>query len=221
MTRVVASTLHQWLKFPFEDQLITIMAEEPLTIFKETSIPYIGANAFPEATFHSFELVSMISKASELKSAWPTPTLMAAKEVLKFGYLLGQGLSAIGHRKASLIKLLNNKGGVSLGHDPSVEEFFQASKGKKRKCISQGMSISHIRVTSLAPAKVIRSKGVQESHEEESDLASLILLCPKEFSVNAIISLGDDLTSTIRHCVPGEIVGHWTSEPCFVVASAE
>ena len=85
-TGAVASTLHQRLKFPSEDQLITIMAEKPLTIFKETFIPYIGANAFPEATFHSFELVSMISKASELESAWPSVTLMAANEMLKFGY---------------------------------------------------------------------------------------------------------------------------------------
>ena len=82
----VASTLHQRLKFPSEDQLITIMAKEPLTIFKETFIPYIGANAFSEATFHSFELVSMISRASKLDSAWPFATLMAAKEMLKFGY---------------------------------------------------------------------------------------------------------------------------------------
>ena len=62
------------------------MAEEPLTIFKETFIPYIVANAFPEATFHSFKLVSMISRALELKSAWPSSTLMATKEMLKFGY---------------------------------------------------------------------------------------------------------------------------------------
>ena len=66
---VVASTLHQRLKLPSEDQLITIVTKEPLTIFKETSIPYIGANAFPEATFHNFELVSMISKALEPESA--------------------------------------------------------------------------------------------------------------------------------------------------------
>ena len=61
---VVASTFHRRLMFPSEDLLITIMAEEPLTIFKETYVPYISANAFPEATFHSFELVSVISRVS-------------------------------------------------------------------------------------------------------------------------------------------------------------
>ena len=62
------------------------MVEEPLTFFKETYVPYIGANAFSEATFHSFELVSMISRASELESVRPFAILIAAKEMLKFGY---------------------------------------------------------------------------------------------------------------------------------------
>ena len=83
------------------------------------------------------------------------------------------------------------------------------------------MSIPYIRVNFLAFAEVIRSEVVQESCEEELDLACLICLCPKEFSVNAIISPGDDLTSTIRPCVPSETVGHWIGEPCFVVAPAK
>ena len=88
-TGTVASTLHWRLKFPSKDLMVTIMAEEPLTFFKETSVAYIDANAFSEETFHSFELVSMISQALELKSAWPSTTLMAVKEMLKFGYQLG------------------------------------------------------------------------------------------------------------------------------------
>ena len=55
------------------------MAEESVTIFKETSIPYIEANAFPEASFHSFELVSMIHNASEPEFGWPKVVLMVAK----------------------------------------------------------------------------------------------------------------------------------------------
>ncbi|KAK9997875.1 hypothetical protein SO802_017478 [Lithocarpus litseifolius] len=137
---------------------IHIMAEEPLTIFKETFIPYIGSNSVLEATFHSFELVSMISRASKLKSAWPSTNLMAAKEMLKFGYQLGQGLSAAGHGNVTLIELPKNKGGFGLGYNPSDEEHFQASKVKKRKCTGQGMSIPHIRVTFSDSAEVIKSK---------------------------------------------------------------
>ena len=69
------------------------------------------------------------------------------------------------------------------------------------------MSTPHIGVTFSALAEVIRLEVAQESCEEESDLACLIRLCPKEFSVNAIISPRDDLTSTIRPYVPGKTVG--------------
>ena len=152
-------SLHQRLKFLFEDLKVTIMAEKPMTFFKETSVSYIGSNAFLEEIFHSFELVSMISRAPELELSWPSTTLMATKEMLKFSYQLGQGLGVVGHEKASLIELSNNKGGFGLGYDPSDEELFQASEGKKRKCISQGMSIPHIKVTFPAPIEVIRSEA--------------------------------------------------------------
>ena len=64
----ITSTLHRRLKFISRNQLVTIMAKEPMTIFHETSILYIDANAFPEASFHSFKLVSMIHNATEPKS---------------------------------------------------------------------------------------------------------------------------------------------------------
>ena len=77
------------LKFIYENQLITIMAEEPMTISMEKSIPYINTNAFPKASLHNFELVSMIHNALEPKSGQITVVFMATKEMLKFGYKLG------------------------------------------------------------------------------------------------------------------------------------
>ena len=62
------STFHWSLKFISQTQLITIMAENPITIFQKTSIPYIDANAFLEASFHSIKLFSMIHNALEPES---------------------------------------------------------------------------------------------------------------------------------------------------------
>ena len=81
----------------------------------------------------------MIFRASKLELAWPSATLMVTKEMLKFGYQFGQGLGAVGHGKASLIEIPNNKGGFGLSYDPSNKELFQASRGNKRKCIGQGL----------------------------------------------------------------------------------
>ena len=61
----------------------------------------------------------------------------------------------------------------------------------------------------------------KELEDKELDLACIIQLCPKEFSVNAITSSKVDLTSSIRLKMLGEIAGLWTIEPCFVVARTE
>ena len=52
--------------------------------------------------------------------------------MLKFGFQLGQGLGAIGHGKASLVELPNNKGGFDLGYNSSNENFSKTS-GKEEE----------------------------------------------------------------------------------------
>ena len=54
-------------------------------LHSKIDIYYIDANAFLEASFHSFELVYMIYNALELESSWPVAVLMAAKEMLSLG----------------------------------------------------------------------------------------------------------------------------------------
>ena len=83
--------------------------------------------------------------------------------MLMFGYKLGQGLRAIGRVSPTLIELSNNKGRFSLGYKPAHKELFQASRGKKRKCDTLGMSIPHIRTTFPKPFK--------ELEDEEPDVA--------------------------------------------------
>ena len=197
---VITSTFHRRLKFISENQLITIMAEKPMTIFQETSIPYIDANVFLEASFHSFELVSMIHNVLNLEFGWSAILLMAAKEMLKFSYKLGQGLGAVGCGSPALTELSDNKGRFDLGYEPTHEELFQASRGKKRKCNTSGMSTPHFRTTFLAPIGVIMPEPFKELEDEELHLACNIWLRCEEFSVNAIISPEENPTSLV--CFP-------------------
>ncbi|KAK9997812.1 hypothetical protein SO802_017415 [Lithocarpus litseifolius] len=88
---------------------------EDMIVVRETSIPYIDANAILEVSFHSFQLVSMIHNASEHEFGWPAVVLMAAKEMLKFGYKLGQGLGAVGRECPALIEILDKKRRFGLG----------------------------------------------------------------------------------------------------------
>ena len=117
--------------------------------------------------------------------------------MLKFGYQLGQGLGAVGHGSPTLNELSDNKGRFGLGYEPTHEELFQASRGKKRKCAISGMFIPYIRTTFPALAEVIMPEPFRELEEEEANLACIIQLCPEEFFVNVITSFVDDPTSTI------------------------
>ena len=119
------------------------------------------------------------------------------------------------------MELLDNKGRFGLGYEAIREELFQASKGKKRKCDTSGMSIPHIRTTFLAPAEAIMPEPFKELEDEGPNLAFIIRLYPKELFMNATISLEDNLTSTIRLGMLGEAACLWTIEPCFVVALIE
>ena len=101
---------------------------------------------------------------------------MAIKEMLKFGYKLGQGVGVVGHGSIAFVELLDNKGRFSFGYEPTHEELFQASKGKKRKCDTLGMSIPHIRTTFSTPTKVIMPEPFKELEDEEPDLACIIQL---------------------------------------------
>ena len=49
---------------------------------------------------------------------------MAAKEMLKSGYKLGQGLGATGHGSLTVVDLSYNKGGFGLGYKLNNEELF-------------------------------------------------------------------------------------------------
>ena len=146
---------------------------------------------------------------------------MAAKEMLKFGYQLYQGLRAVGRGSPALIKLSDNIGRFGLGYKPTHEEHFQASRGKKRKYATSGMSIPHIKTTFSAPAEVIMLEFFKESEDEEPDLACIIQLYPEEFSMNAITSFVDDTTSNIRPRMLGETTSLWTINPYFMVALTE
>ena len=108
---------------------------------------------------------------------------MAAKEMLKFGYKLGQGLKTVRHGSPALIELSNKKGRYSFGYEPTHKEIFQAFRGKKRKCAGPGMSNPYIKATFPASIEVVMPKPFKELEDEEFDLAFIIWLCSKEVFV--------------------------------------
>ena len=92
MAEAVPSSLHQKMKLIIGNQLVTILAEEPISIYNDGAIPYIDGCASEEASFHSFEFVTVIHRVAAVEPRLSKAGIMVAREFVKAGFQPGQGL---------------------------------------------------------------------------------------------------------------------------------
>uniref|UniRef100_A0A2N9F2H4 Reverse transcriptase/retrotransposon-derived protein RNase H-like domain-containing protein n=1 Tax=Fagus sylvatica TaxID=28930 RepID=A0A2N9F2H4_FAGSY len=69
------SSLHQKMKLIIENQLVTILAEKPISIYNDHAVPYINGYEFEEASFHSFEFVTVIHTVAVVEQNCLKPEL--------------------------------------------------------------------------------------------------------------------------------------------------
>ena len=74
------------MKFIICNQLVTILAEEPISIYNDPTVPCIDGNIAPEASFLSFEFVSVIHKVATIKPKMPKAVMAVAKELIGLGF---------------------------------------------------------------------------------------------------------------------------------------
>uniref|UniRef100_A0A2N9F6D8 Retrotransposon gag domain-containing protein n=1 Tax=Fagus sylvatica TaxID=28930 RepID=A0A2N9F6D8_FAGSY len=85
----VPSSLHQKMKLIIGSQLVTILAEEPISIYNDGEIPYIDGCASEEASFHSFEFVTVIHRVAAVEPRLSRAGIMVAREFVKAGFQPG------------------------------------------------------------------------------------------------------------------------------------
>jgi hypothetical protein len=59
VARAVTSSLHQWVKFIINGNLVTVRVEETLSMMKNVSIPYIETKESKDENLHAFEVVNV------------------------------------------------------------------------------------------------------------------------------------------------------------------
>uniref|UniRef100_A0A2N9G920 RNA-directed DNA polymerase n=1 Tax=Fagus sylvatica TaxID=28930 RepID=A0A2N9G920_FAGSY len=80
----VPSSLHQKMKLIIGNQLVTILAEEPISIYNDGEIPYIDGCASEEASFHRFQPGQGLGCANQGRTA--IVTLEGNKDRYGLGY---------------------------------------------------------------------------------------------------------------------------------------
>uniref|UniRef100_A0A2N9GD13 RNA-directed DNA polymerase n=1 Tax=Fagus sylvatica TaxID=28930 RepID=A0A2N9GD13_FAGSY len=167
----VPSSLHQKMKLIIGNQLVTILAEEPISIYNDGEIPYIDGCAPEEASFHSFEFVTVIHRVAAVEPRLSKAGIMVAKEFVKAGFQPGQGMDWGIPRPEGIVRWPMKPGGKELQRS-----------SKERNGLRGRWSIPHIRATFPASAMF---------QVDEGDVDELALLFTEDLNVNAITTEGD------------------------------
>uniref|UniRef100_A0A2N9H505 Uncharacterized protein n=1 Tax=Fagus sylvatica TaxID=28930 RepID=A0A2N9H505_FAGSY len=161
----VPSSLHQKMKLIIGNQLVTILAEEPISIYNDGEIPYIDGCAPEEASFHSFEFVTVIHRVAAVE-----PRLSKA------GIMVAKGIRQGGVSARARFRLCEPRKNHNC--DPGGKQRqLRGEKWPERK-----MVIPHIRTTFPASAMF---------QVDEGDVDELALLFTEDLNVNAITTEGD------------------------------
>uniref|UniRef100_A0A2N9IF90 G-patch domain-containing protein n=1 Tax=Fagus sylvatica TaxID=28930 RepID=A0A2N9IF90_FAGSY len=187
----VPSSLHQKMKLIIGNQLVTILAEEPISIYNDGEIPYIDGCAPEEASFHSFEFVTVIHRVAAVEPRLSKAGIMVAKEFVKAGFQPGQGLGYANQGRTTIVTLEGNKDRYGLGYTPTRRDRQMAYEARRQRAAAKlkgekwperKMAIPHIRATFPASAMF---------QVDEGDVDELALLFTEDLNVNAITTEGD------------------------------
>uniref|UniRef100_A0A2N9HUQ1 G-patch domain-containing protein n=1 Tax=Fagus sylvatica TaxID=28930 RepID=A0A2N9HUQ1_FAGSY len=187
----VPSSLHQKMKLIIGNQLVTILAEEPISIYNDGEIPYIDGCAPEEASFHSFEFVTVIHRVAAVEPRLSKAGIMVAKEFVKAGFQPGQGLGYANQGRTTIVTLEGNKDKYGLGYTPTRRDRQMAYEARRQRAAAKlkgekwperRIAIPHIRTTFPASAMF---------QVDEGDVDELALLFTEDLNVNAITTEGD------------------------------
>uniref|UniRef100_A0A2N9IZD2 G-patch domain-containing protein n=1 Tax=Fagus sylvatica TaxID=28930 RepID=A0A2N9IZD2_FAGSY len=172
----VPSSLHQKMKLIIGNQLVTILAEEPISIYNDGAVPYIDGCASEEASFHSFEFVTVIHRVAAVEPKLSKVGIMVAREFVKAGFQPGQGLGCA------------NQGRTAIPEGKELQQSSEGKSGLKRKWLSP---------TSAPPSPASAMFQV-----DEGDVDELALLFTEDLSIDVITTEGDSTAPPIRpdHC---------------------
>uniref|UniRef100_A0A2N9FM24 Uncharacterized protein n=1 Tax=Fagus sylvatica TaxID=28930 RepID=A0A2N9FM24_FAGSY len=171
------SSLHQKMKLIIGNQLVTILAEEPISIYNDGEIPYIDGCAPEEASFHSFEFVTVIHRVAAVEPRLSKAGIMVAKEFVKAGFQPGQGLGYANQGRTTIVTLEGNKDRYGLGYTPTRRDRQMAYEARRQRAAAKlrgekwperKMVIPHIRTTFPASAMFQVDEGDEETLDEDT-----------------------------------------------------
>ncbi|XP_073268737.1 uncharacterized protein [Populus alba] len=183
--RAVASSLHQRVKFIINGNLVTVRAEETLSMIKNVSIPYIETEESKDENMHAFEVVNAewvpentVRRKPEISEAAKMATKYFLKHGLPFQYDHTTGMP----ERINVIKMKCADQRFGLGFKPGKADFKRAAEIRREKRIARierrepdedRIEIPPIHVTFPRSAYVIKTEDYEGELRKEFNGATI------------------------------------------------
>jgi hypothetical protein len=183
--RAVASSLHQRVKFIINGNLVTVRAEETLSMMRNVSIPYIETEESKDENLHAFEVVNaewVLENTVRRKPKISEAAKMAAKYFLKHGLPFQYDLTTGMPERVNVIKMKCADQRFSLGFKPGKADFKKAAEIRREKRVARierrepdedRMEIPPIHVTFPRAAYLIKTEDYEEGLRKEFSGATI------------------------------------------------
>ncbi|XP_034906448.2 uncharacterized protein [Populus alba] len=167
----VTSSLHQCLKYIANGVLVTVKAEETISMVRNVAVPFIEAEDCRDGNLHAFEIVNTewvpentVLRKPEISEA----TKMAAKIFLKNKIPFPYDMEQRRPEWRGIIKLKAAEQRFGLGYKPKQEDYKRAAGARRekrmarmegRKPVEENLAIPPIRISFPKAAYVIQPDG--------------------------------------------------------------
>jgi hypothetical protein len=236
--RAVTSSLHQRLKFIINGNLVTVKAEETLSMTKNISVPYIEAEGSTDGNLHAFEVVNaewVPENTTRRKPEISDAVKMAAKYFLKHGLPFQYDPTTGMPERINVIKMKCADQRFGIGFKPRKMDFKRAIESKRERRLAQierrepdedRIQIPPIHITFPRPAQMINAEGEIERMSKEFSGATIHYLeeinkqepqggfedeeSPyEELPQLTVSALEDGLPEFVRRLAEGEELNNW------------
>ncbi|XP_070029037.1 uncharacterized protein [Nicotiana sylvestris] len=207
----VPSTLHQMVKFEYEDREIVVHGEDKQFIYRDPSIPYLEAREGSEHTvYQAFEIVV----ADQYKEGKPCPqpflsnaSIMVAKEMIRHGFKLGKGLGRSLQGIVELITLPTSEKFFGVGFRPTPADKRWANDRKNYGWVLP-QPVPHLYKTFVKP------KYIEEEDDEAFTAEKIEEIYGKILYETHIVQPGEgSSTAEVLYMGPNAKLQNWKAMP--------
>jgi uncharacterized Fe-S cluster protein YjdI len=188
----VTSSLHQRLKYIVNGVLVTVKAEEAISVMKNVAVPFIEAEDCTDGNLHAFEVVNtewVPENTARRKARISRATKMAAKSLLKNKVPARFGAAKKKLEWVGVTKLKAAEQRFGLGYKPKKEDYQRAAMARREKRMAriegrkpeeEDLVIPPIRVSFPKAAYVIQPDPGHESFLQKMSSMSINIVEKEE-----------------------------------------